>query len=361
MTTADATADPRCPQSGRHCGGPSYQPCGHECGRLFATPGWQRAWERFTVEPAVAGRVVHDDGQVVSAVRLLSDSPLWTGYEHDARLPPVWRGPVAYLSSVYAVSNPLNQLPPETRVRLIDTAAEQALRWRAEALVVTNLEPGPGLDEVLARREPDALVRLDATCRLALPSTMDDYLAGLAKPIRTELRRRHRRATERGVVLRTLTGSAAIARLREYVPLTTESAQKHAIPALYDLSTLVALVDVPGMRLYTAERDDELLAGIIAFEHGSCLLLWSGGIRYSALREYSPYLFLLYELVAAATGRGLRWLDFGRGNLAFKGRYGFVPTDLWTAVYLPEGPDRQHLRDRLAVMHQAITDFLAVA
>jgi hypothetical protein len=340
---------------------PAAGPAGDPCGRVFATRSWAQAWERFTVEPGGPAEVVHDRDGIVCATRVLHRSPFWTGYEQDARMPPIWRGPFACLSSVYAVSNPLNQLPPGTAAQVVDAAVARFAGGEVEALLVTNLEPGPVLDAVRARRAPDALVRLDATNRLTLPAAMDEYLAALRKPIRTELRRLHRRATERGVRLRTSTGEQARGLMPEYVALTTASAQKHDITPLYDVPTLQALTEVPGMRLYSAERDGELLAGIIAFAHGPALMLWSGGIRYSALREYSPYLFLLHELISAAIGEGLSRLDFGRGNVTFKGRYGFTPTDLWTAVYLPDGPRRHAYREQLARMHAGIDAFLAAA
>jgi hypothetical protein len=334
---------------------------GHPCGRCFATSGWHRAWERATVEPATRARVLYDDGAVVCALRLVRESPLWTGYERDASIAPVWRGPVAYLSSVYAVANPLNQLVPDTAVRLVGDAVREVSTWDAHGLVVTNLEPGPVQDAVLAAHEPDARVRLDATCRLSLPSTMDEYLAALDRSTRTEMRRRHRRAGERGVSFHTRTGADARARLDEYVELTTASARKHGTPPLYDVPTLGALLDAPGTRLYTAEHGGSLLAGIVALTHERCVVLWSGGIRYSAMREYSPYIFLLYEIVAQTIDAGMAWVDFGRGNLDFKRRHGFVPVDLTSAIYLPDGSERAALRERLRTMHRGIAAFLEAA
>jgi len=71
---------------------------------------------------------------------------------------------------------------------------------------------------------------------------------------------------------------------------------------------------MPGARLLLAEHEGEALAGFYAFAAGDSLTLWSGGILYPALRGFSPYVFLLYEVVSLAYERGWRSLDFGRGN-----------------------------------------------
>ncbi|NUR90275.1 MAG: hypothetical protein HOY71_39880, partial [Nonomuraea sp.] len=83
---------------------------GTVCGRIFATESWQDAWLAGGMEEPGPGpaHVRLWPGGVPVTLRLVAYSPLWRGYEGDADLPPVWDGPVAYLSTVYAVANPLN-------------------------------------------------------------------------------------------------------------------------------------------------------------------------------------------------------------------------------------------------------------
>jgi len=340
----------------------------HACGAIFASPAWQQAWSEATVEPTLAqrlvsaGRVVTGEPlpQSISAVelRLLSESPFWRGYEQDAGVPELWTGLTAYLSTVYAISSPLNALPVTEASRIVDRSRQVGGDWGAEALIVPNIERRDLISHLVEHHKPDGLVRLDATCRLRLPNSMDEYLGALGKSVRTELRRGHRRAEERGVTFGQLQGEAAINLVEEYVELTTASAEKHNIPALYDVPTLRAVLRIPGARLLTAEREGHLLAGIVALSADATLVLWSGGIRYSALKDYHPYTFLLYETISASIGQGLNWVDFGRGNLDFKSRRGFIPTDLWTVIYLlnTDEPDRR--RRQLADMHDRLTAFL---
>jgi len=287
----------------------------------------------------------------------VADSPFWRGYEQDAGMAPLWERPTAHLSTLYAISNPLNRLSASDAVAVISWALPRADRWGAEALIVPNLERADVLAAVAAGQPPHAWVRLDATCRLHLPGTFEGYLQQLDKSVRTELRRGHRRASERGVTIHLRSADDAVGRVAEYVALTTASATRHDIPPLYDTTTLSTMLQMPGARLLSAERQGEMLAGIIAFGHETSLVLWSGGIQYSALKEFHPYTFLLYEIISSSIGSGFRWLDFGRGNLQFKERRGFLPTDLWAAVYIINPAERARRQD-LSAMHRGISRFL---
>jgi hypothetical protein len=331
---------------------------GTACGRVFATESWQDAWLAGGVEPSPVHARLWAGGLPVT-LQLVTSSPLWSGYEGDARVPAVWKGPVAYLSTVYAVSNPLNLVTgqdvrdavPESVARALLLARE----WDAKALVVTNLEPGPALEAV---PRPDAVVRLDATCRLPLPGSMDAYLGSLATSHRGRLRRYHRRGGEAGLTYhdRDLTQVADV--LPAFTRLTRQSADRHGTPPLYSEAALRTLMTVPGARLLTAELDGRPAAGLLSFELDGCLLLWAAGIDYTLLKTHFPYYFLLYEAIAAAAGRGCRWVDFGRGNLEFKQRLGFRPIDLWSPVYLLGQDRRPGYADRLTEMHRRIGEFL---
>jgi hypothetical protein len=324
---------------------------GHPCGRVFADPAWQRAWTRGTTEALLEHRPVGPAG--IPLLRL-GGSPFWRGYEVDAGGEHVLDFPAAFLSTLYAVSSPLNQLTPAEARLTVEEARGVAKDWGVPVLAVPNLEPGPVLTALT--EDADALVRLDATNRIELGPDLDSYLAGLGRSRRTDLRRRHRRATERGVTFHRRTGQDARARLEEYLGLTGDSAEKHDIPPLYDEATLRELTSVPGAELLTSEHESQLLAGILAFRAGDAVVFWSGGIRYSVLKEYHQYVFLLYEAIAALTAEGVRFLDFGRGNLDFKGQYGFHPTELLTTFHLLG--DQPGLAGRLRRMHEGIAHFL---
>ncbi|MFG1947226.1 GNAT family N-acetyltransferase [Nonomuraea sp. NPDC048826] len=334
---------------------------GTVCGRVFATEGWQDAWVAGGMEsPSRVARLWAGGVPVMS--QLVTHSPLWRGYEGDAGVPPVWEGPVAYLSSVYAVTSPLNQVPAGEAGSVVPGAVagavETAREWGAEALVVTNLEPGPALEALEALEAPDALVRLDATCRVRLTGGMDGYLGRLATAHRGRLRRYHRRGGEAGLTYHDRDVAAAGPVLSAFARLTRQSAERHGTPPLYSEAALRALLEVPGTRLLSADLDGRPAAGLLSFERDGCLVLWAAGIDYALLKTHFPYYFLIYEAVAAAAGRGCRWVDFGRGNLEFKQRLGFHAVDLWSPVYVLAPGRRARYAERLAEMHRGISDFL---
>jgi hypothetical protein len=329
---------------------------------VFACGNWLTAWERTTVEEVFARRYLELRQEIGSStfvpLYLVGSSPFWQGYERDARVDPIWTGPVVFLPSLYTISGSLNSVGAQLAPLAVDLAIKQTIEWRAEALLVTNLEANVSM-ACADHRKPNARVRLDATCRLEMPDSIDDYFASLKKGVRSDLRRRVRRAKERGVTFRELNGAAAMPFLPRFLELATASAVQHDMPVFYDLQSLQVLTYGPGARLFVAERDSHLLAGIYAFERNGCLVLWAGGIDYSALREFSPYVFLIHEIVLLANARGWKWVDFGRSNFDFKSKFGFIPVDLWSHAYL-FGPSDQasRLRKQLTAMHDRIARFM---
>jgi CelD/BcsL family acetyltransferase involved in cellulose biosynthesis len=154
------------------------------------------------------------------------------------------------------------------------------------------------------------------------------------------------------------TGKQGSSLLPRVLELANGSAVKHGIEPLYDLPTLTQVLAVPGARIVYAARESRVLAAFIGIEHARSLYLWAGGIDYAALAEYSPYLFLMYELIAMAPERGWDRIEFGRGNYRFKRRYGFAGTDLWTLFYGADPAETERLSARLADMHARLADFM---
>jgi len=334
------------------------------CGAVFNTSGWQQAWAQCTVESVCQRRLLTADGVDEADVRLplyaTADSALWRGYEDDAGMTDVLAGPITYASSLYAISSPINRCRNGQVVCLVDEALDQARAWQTTALAVTNVEPGSVLTQLRQQRPPDVVVRLDATCRRALPGCVEDFLAGLGKSARSELRRRSRRAEEQDVIFHERTGAAAAAILPSFCAVTAETAQRHGNKPLYDLHTLKSVLDVPGARLLTAEHGRDLLAGTLSVLHDGCLVVWAGGALESALHTHHSYIYLLGKTVHWAIDHGCCFMDFGRGTFDFKQRHGFHRTNLYTLYYLTDPASQQgsRLAKQLAEVDARIHEFL---
>ncbi|MEU7763912.1 GNAT family N-acetyltransferase [Nocardia sp. NPDC049190] len=333
------------------------------CGALFATERWHEFLICTTADDILDHRSFHVEDAVGETsfvpLYLLSESVYWRACEGEAKLAEgVLRYPVAVLSSLYSFSNPLNRCnSADSILRVLDQALAVAEDWSAQALLVTNLEPGPALSVLRDRQPPDSEVRLDATCRASLPESLEDYIGTLSKSGRSDMRRRHRRASEAGVKFVQRWGADAIDHLPRFLELTEQVASNHENPPLYDLATLAAATAVPGMVLLTAEADGRILAGSITFIHKDSCLVWSAGVHYPALNTHHPYVFLFAETVELAISLGCRWIDYGRSTYEFKRRHGLYFTDLHTFAYNTAKTD-DSLNSRMRQMNERLSAFM---
>lgn len=307
---------------------------------IFDTEEWLAAWERSTIETHTvlhAGRPPR---------YLLTDSPFWRGYEEEIGLSPVWDRPLLTVGSVYSVYGPACVTDVAT---LVDETRQQAADLDAAGVLVFNLPPDAAR-KWAATREPDGVIRLDMSYYRVPGAGADPVTGNAKKSVRTEWRRRWRRATERGVRL-----------VDEYQPsaelvdrvleLTNGSAVKHGWPALYDRATLVAVLGVPGARVIRADWGGRTIGAFVALEHDRRLYLWAGGTDPSVYSEVSPYLFLLYELLGQGVERGWDRVEFGRGNDDFKVRHGFEFVPLWSLWYAARPGQAEIYGPRLTALH----------
>ena len=332
-----------------------------DCGALFNQRQWQNAWSATSIESCLAETSLPvGDGHAVAdgqRLRLISDSPFWTGYEADGDAPAIWSGNVAYLGTLYASTSPLNTLTIEQFTHVVAAALEQTRTWQAQALVIPGLER-PDLVQVARAAQNALLMRLDVISRLQVPASIEDYLAGLSKSGRSGMRREHRRAQEAGVTFHRYRHDEEQleAKIHRFADLTTQSATRHGIPALYDTASLLTMARTPMAALLTAESGGEVLAGTLAFVHDNVMVLWAAGVEQHGMEEHHAYTFLLHETIQSICGSAITVLDFGRGNVTFKQRRGFTATDQWTPVFVTAEDPR--IESELVKMDTTIAQML---
>jgi GNAT acetyltransferase-like protein len=314
---------------------------------VFDTEEWVEAWSRATIE-----RVRATD-RAGPPLYLLEYSPFWRGYEIDTGLEPVWDSPLVTVGTVYSFYGPAYLADDDDSVgAVVDRAKERAVTWDAAGVLVMNLPRGAA-DRWAKIRPPDARVRLDVAYHRPVETGRTPPFADIDSHVRTEWRRRWRRATERG--LRLLDeGAPEGHRIDEVIALTNGSAEKHGWPSIYDRATVDQVLGLPGARLLRADWDGRTVGAFVALEHDRRIYLWAGGVDHAVLREVSPYLFMLYEVLSTGAERGWERVEFGRGSDTFKRRHGFAGTELWSLWYAARPEAVPVYRPRLVALHEGL-------
>ncbi|MDA0632750.1 GNAT family N-acetyltransferase [Nonomuraea sp. MCN248] len=308
---------------------------------VFDTDAWLAAWDGNTVERR------EPTGHPL--LQRLEYSPFWHGYELDTDLGRIWDRPVLTVSSLYAGYGPAYLAGrPEDVERLMDHAS--GLLPGTCGLLVLNLPLEAALEWATVA-QPDGMIRLDHAYHRVIGTGPEPDLRDVHK--RTEFRRRWRRSAEKGLRL-VMESDPAPERVEEVVELANGSAERHDWPVLYDRAGFLAVAGMPGGRLVRAEWDGRTVAAFVGMEHDRRFYLWAGGMDHTVVQEVSPYLFTLYELLRLGLERGWDRLELGKGNDAFKRRYGFTGVELWSLWYAADPSDVPAYRPKLAALHRRL-------
>jgi CelD/BcsL family acetyltransferase involved in cellulose biosynthesis len=164
---------------------------------------------------------------------------------------------------------------------------------------------------------------------LPAAATMDDYLAGLGKKERHEIRRKVRRAQAVGD-LRLDESTDPIADLETFIalhqkkwgadglfPETPGGAQSRVL-----IRRLFELYGAAGpLRLSYLSVGGRRIAAGIHFETADSYLYYNAGVDTEAL-DLSPGVLMIHELIGRALAAGVRRVDFLRGNESYKYQWG---------------------------------------
>lgn len=203
------------------------------------------------------------------------------------------------------------------------------------ALKSTMTEVGAGvryrfdsLPEAAARAVAGAIgapdpVEHESTAVLTLPSTYDDYLAGLGKKDRHETRRKMRRFGDQLGEPRVVTYDQPGAPLQRFFALHRLADGRKATfmtPAMTRLFT--DLVKLPGWRVDALYGDGpRSVAATVAFVDRSGYYLYNSAYDPTT-RDASPGVVLLNSLIASAISDGVDVFDFLKGDEQYKYRMG---------------------------------------
>ena len=185
----------------------------------------------------------------------------------------------------------------------------------------------------------------DVAPRLALAATWDEYLAGLTKKDRHELRRKLRRL-ESHPNWRWYCVSdpaTAAARMDDFVDLMRRSdaakaefltPQREAF--FRKMAAATAGQDI--LRLFFMELDDRPVAASLCLDYDGVRMLYNSG-HDPEYRYYSVGLLLHSLCLRDALERGYRYFDFLRGNEPYKYRLGGADHQLYRITLSRNGAD----------------------
>ena len=168
----------------------------------------------------------------------------------------------------------------------------------------------------------------DVAPRLVLTETWDEYLAGLGKKDRHELRRKLRRLEghENWRWYCVSEPSEAVSRMDDFVSLMRQSDEAKAEFLTQEreaffrqMVAATAAEDI--LRLFFLEMDGKPVAASMCFDYDGVRMLYNSG-HDPEYRYYSVGLLLHSLCLRDALERGYRYFDFLRGNEPYKYRLG---------------------------------------
>lgn len=288
-------------------------------GSIFSTALWNRVWwSHFGRGRELQLHAVRNpDGALTTVLPL---------YAWRRRLPRVVRflghGPGDELGPVYARGK-------HGTAAAALTAALDALEW--DVFLGEQLPGDEGWPDLLRGR----LWRREASPTLALPPSWDEYLAGRSANFREQLRRRERALRREGAVRvrladeRTLDADLdtlfALHRARWGSTRTDFAASPFHRDVAYESLARGWL------RLWLLELDGRPVAAWHGFHVGSVTSYYQAG-RDPAADRLSVGFLLMARSIEAAIAEGAQVYRFGRGDEAFKGRFGGANDGLETVV-----------------------------
>jgi CelD/BcsL family acetyltransferase involved in cellulose biosynthesis len=283
---------------------------GMDWSSVFLTPEWQEMWwEQFggdgwelrllTVGPSSSPLGIAPMALQGDTLAFLGDTDLFDYHDFVGSTPEFYKALVECLGE-----EPWRTLDLRSVPQLSPTLTHLVDLYRAKGYSVS-------VDEE------------DVVPGLALPKTWDEYLAGLRKKDRHELRRKLRRLEAAGDVRLVLSdGSALDEDVDTFLDLMRESREEkrdfmQPEREAFFRRIVRRLHELGHLRLFFLDIDGERTASVICFDHDGRRLLYNSGYRL-AHRALSTGLMLKALCLKDAIEQGLHYFDFLRGPEPYK-------------------------------------------
>jgi CelD/BcsL family acetyltransferase involved in cellulose biosynthesis len=173
---------------------------------------------------------------------------------------------------------------------------------------------------------------------IELPATFDDYLAGLDKKQRHEVRRKIRRAEEAGMEIRTIGPDDDLeSAVNEFLSLLQLSHPDKAEWLNEGRTNLfheiAAATQAEGtLQLMFAVIEDQPAATLFNFDFNGRIWVYNSGFDPEAFSHLSAGVVLTAKAIEAAVENGRQTFDFLRGDEIYKYRFGAADTTVHQLV-----------------------------
>ena len=285
---------------------------------LYVTPVWQELWwSAFQDGRSLAGFYLTDDDGAVTAIASLSRA--------EDRYSLVGNSDTFDYNDFIVAAGAEESFYPALLDAMSVNGAE-----RLDLYSISEASPTLAILPDLARARGYAVDvgEEDVAPRIELVDTWDDYLAGLSKKDRHELRRKLRRLDTQGNWRWYCVSDPAEAaqRMDTFVDLMRRSdpAKAEFLTAereAFFRRMVEATASEDLLRLFFMEMDDLPVAASLCFDYNGARMLYNSG-HDPEYRYYSVGLLLHSLCLRDALERGYRYFDFLRGNEPYKYRLG---------------------------------------
>jgi CelD/BcsL family acetyltransferase involved in cellulose biosynthesis len=253
---------------------------------------------------------------------------------------------------------------PELEDELAVVTADAIDRYidRGVRLVMPSLDGSRGFPNELRGTitnlgRASRLKRHHSCPAIALPGSLDEYLAGLSSNFRAQVRRHHRKVVKHPEVeFRPVDADDASSFAREVVRLNRARMRDKGIESSFESEAFrnFFLDAVPGLAnegsawMDTIVHGDKVLAAALTLLHADRMYFYSAGFDDSA-SALRPGTALHLEVLTRGIERGYVSYDFLRGSEPYKYRWGATETWTWKLTAYPAGAGGQVqcVRERL--------------
>jgi CelD/BcsL family acetyltransferase involved in cellulose biosynthesis len=186
-------------------------------------------------------------------------------------------------------------------------------------------------------KEIDALVEVEDVCPIIdLPSGWEEYLSALNKKQRHEVRRKIRKANKEATVhwYYVQDERAILTEMQDFIELHKKSGQQKKDFMAQSMQSFFqamarAACQQGWLKLYFLLINGIKTAAMLCFDYGNSLMVYNSGYDPQLHASLSPGTVLLAYCIQDAIRRGLRTLDFLRGDEEYKYRLGGKDTEVY--------------------------------